>query len=407
MFKILVSMFTVFMGFQLHAQDITCDQANTGKMSYQMLTSILEKCNPASVEELLKVLPIHFRLYASFIHSSRSLQKSTKERPRVLLGQLDDQKAVEHRGRFVAAFGGDPKLKGYETFEFFELNEQDEFDFGAVEFPKEIDPNWSGPNYILSQKNPAKCLNCHKGSPIWDTYFHWSNFMEAKPDNNLGMNVLGKIGRYKHIPLREYNGPESFSYITNWLQGMHIVSQTKKEMAADPWAARFRFILAALDNLRSPRCKPKDIMKDFIPPEVLAKFPMTLEQATAKFEEINTSTRISINRRKCGDFNYMRGTNEDCTVDNPMESLFPEFWHNNSFLLFAATNANLNFKNWSMVRVPGLEYTFAFRDNDSAMGENESNFRELLSKEEQAEIPDGNCTAYAEASRKAFSDLVK
>jgi hypothetical protein len=139
----------------------------TSDFTFSNLTDLVDKNSVQSIDGLLPLLPQDIRSRYVAVYRSRSLQASTFQKPRIIM--------FDHDAKFIAAFNGDPGLKGYDELEVIQFDEsKSAFEFREIHFSKGAKP-------IVSDANPAKCLACHQSvqrkdvdpRPNWEPYSTW------------------------------------------------------------------------------------------------------------------------------------------------------------------------------------------------------------------------------------------
>jgi hypothetical protein len=143
---------------------------------------------PESVEDVLSQLSTDLLKYYSLIRESRSLQESSPQNPRVVLFGQD--------AKFILAFNGDPKEKGYNTLEAIQFTPGKTFEFREIEFIKGKKPQ-------ISEANPIKCMQCHgiQLTPLMDSYPVWRGFFGAY-DDELNSNEMREVKLFNNLRMQ-------------------------------------------------------------------------------------------------------------------------------------------------------------------------------------------------------------
>lgn len=138
--------------------------------SVRELVQLFEKDKVQTVEEALESVSKNYTNYLSEFTAtfkSFSLQQSSCDNPRVIVfGQ---------RAKTLMSFNGHKKHRGFNSLEFIEYNlDKKDFDFFEINFSNQG---------LAVEKNPKKCLNCHKETkPLWENYPSWTFFYGGSDD---------------------------------------------------------------------------------------------------------------------------------------------------------------------------------------------------------------------------------
>lgn len=139
------------------------------EMTLEKLMETINTKDLRTIESVIEALPDNMKNdnYV-LMYRSRSLQESTPKSPRAIL--------YTPTASFMLTFnGGDPAHRGSNTLELIQFRlDQRRFEFREITFDGINKP-------VLSQANPAKCMECHQSPtrrnidmrPNWDPYSHW------------------------------------------------------------------------------------------------------------------------------------------------------------------------------------------------------------------------------------------
>lgn len=130
-----------------------------------LLDAAKTNCVESALEKISLAAPSLFSDF-TLMQKSESLQDASSLSPRVIGFGKD--------ARFLLAFNGDPKHKGYHALEslHFRSSLVEGMEVGEWILEEVL---WNGKTATLSKPNPPKCLQCH-GSiprPIWEQYATW------------------------------------------------------------------------------------------------------------------------------------------------------------------------------------------------------------------------------------------
>ncbi len=121
---------------------------------------LLEQHRPASIDAFLSVLPPELRSKYLLVYGSRSLQSASPEKPRVILLSPEEQFYLS----FSDGSGTKPADQSIEIIESYGL---DESRFTQI--------TWEGEKAVV-ERDPSRCIGCHQGAPIFESYPHWGGF---------------------------------------------------------------------------------------------------------------------------------------------------------------------------------------------------------------------------------------
>jgi len=146
-------------------------------LTYEDLLGLISAHDVRSIEDLLPLLPENYRSEYTLMHTSRSLQPSTFDSPRVIM--------TGPRATLVIAFNGDPEAVRYNVLEIIQFREGGApadppnpstpprgFEFREIVF-SDLDP--PAPP-VPSPANQPLCRFCHGNPdprPNWEVYGEW------------------------------------------------------------------------------------------------------------------------------------------------------------------------------------------------------------------------------------------
>lgn len=279
------------------------------KVNLKSLEALISSGAVHSIEDLLARLPPNYLKHYTLMYKSRSIQSASFEFPRVIVYGPD--------AKFMIAFTGDPKEKGFQKLEVIEWDEKEEnFAFSEIDFSK-----------ISITNNPEKCKDCHhkESRPNWDPYSFWTGAygsisgggedkIKRGTPEDLGYQLFLKNqknkGRYKYLPMLSLaidgrtQGPDSYltangatydgnAFLTgalNYLNIIRISNSVLKKEGSD----KFRYALQAL----ALRCENID---GFFPTH-LKKNGKSLELLRAETEEISKK-EFQTRKKRLQEFN--------------------------------------------------------------------------------------------------------
>ena len=199
-------------------QDSTREPAAENNLNYAKFIDLLQKYQPKSVEDTLKLLSEKYPDYLSFhtfVYQSFSLQGSSLKAPRALVFGRDS--------KLVMSFNEGEDLKGHDTIEVMRFkNETKEFEFREIQFSKdktklteeEIDPSL---NFAISPANGqnGKCLMCHSqpARPNWDPYPFWPGIYGSHSDFENFSSGNGTM-KFEEIPPSDSSYKERQAYLS-------------------------------------------------------------------------------------------------------------------------------------------------------------------------------------------------
>lgn len=134
-----------------------------GEPSYESVEKLIRERGLKKIEDLLPLLPESYRRNHLLMFESGSLQDASHQSPRAIL--------FGESANFIMSFNGHAGQKGFYALETISWNEnQSSFEFREIAFPKD-----EAGQVQFSQKNPAKCLQCHRQDPRpnWHHYNAW------------------------------------------------------------------------------------------------------------------------------------------------------------------------------------------------------------------------------------------
>lgn len=120
-----------------------------------------------TLEDALSLVPTDFFNNYVLMYRSRSLQDASPLSPRAIV--------FGRSARFIFAFNGNQKQKGYNTLEMIQFREKTQrWEFREIIFNDNKPP-------VFSEANPQKCLECHQSPhrenvdmrPNWEPYNFW------------------------------------------------------------------------------------------------------------------------------------------------------------------------------------------------------------------------------------------
>jgi len=125
-----------------------------------------------TVDDFIQSLPTEITSQYVMMYESKSLQKASPKKPRVILHGKD--------AKIIFSFAGKPeKSKAEEVVELIRFDDQaKQFDFYELTF------NGSSGG-VLSERNPIRCLECHRSKdprPNWEPYNRWPGSFGSKGD---------------------------------------------------------------------------------------------------------------------------------------------------------------------------------------------------------------------------------
>lgn len=140
--------------------------AKTPPLELKDIIEIANRCS--TVEEFVAALPKEMRTNYSLVHRTRNtIQHASLNEPRVLLST--------NEGDILLAFAGAKDKPGSNRVEIIEFERTSaEYRFHTVEFSGGVSAAEEAirkPPTI--RKNETSCFQCHRGTPIWDTYSDW------------------------------------------------------------------------------------------------------------------------------------------------------------------------------------------------------------------------------------------
>lgn len=194
----------------------------------------LEENKDSSIEDLLDALPVEFRKNYVLMHSSRSTQGASGQKPRVILFdstsklQLSFTEAPNRGANHLEIFQYDPVEKKYNT----------------------TDIDYSSGKPVV-EDNPVKCKACHEDEvrPNWQNYPHWE----------------GTFGTHERN-YRNYRDKGETQYLQEFLQTSYkkgIYAKIGDIPGVNP---------EDLIPPKVPGVKKKALPKQNIPDEILEKF---------------------------------------------------------------------------------------------------------------------------------------
>ncbi|MCB0393473.1 MAG: hypothetical protein KDD25_02875 [Bdellovibrionales bacterium] len=154
--RLSISVITILIGFQLHAQ-------TQSALSVDDIMAWVERGDATDVEGVISRLPDEYLENYTLVKTSRSMQGSSPTYPRAIL--------FGRKANLILSFNGNPEDRGHGTLEMIQFrHEQNKIEFRQIDFnksPVEISP-----------ANPESCLRCHGKSPrpLFGTYPKWTNF---------------------------------------------------------------------------------------------------------------------------------------------------------------------------------------------------------------------------------------
>lgn len=182
---------------------LSCSAPNPEPATFELVQGLIEKCDLRDFDSLLPLLPKTYRSKTVLMHDSRSQQSASLELPRAVIYGQD--------ASFILTFTGDPSKPDYQQIEMIQFRDtkstkgKPEFDFRKVTFPAK----GSSEKAIVSEKNPAECLTCHRDPPRpnWDSYPLWPGAFGATEDLgqwevkalNAFAETRKRHPRYKHV----------------------------------------------------------------------------------------------------------------------------------------------------------------------------------------------------------------
>ena len=139
-----------------------------GYVTIEGLLKLITDEKLTSIEGVLERLPAELRNRYVLMYKSRSLQRATFAKPRVIL--------FTGNAGFMLAFGsGDPELSGGDRIETIQFREgENRWEMREIAFRPGRPP-------VVSPVNPRKCLECHQSParrdvdprPNWEPYNLW------------------------------------------------------------------------------------------------------------------------------------------------------------------------------------------------------------------------------------------
>lgn len=124
--------------------------------------------NEDAMDQFLNLLPKNYRMHFSMIHRSFSIQSATPLSPRVIL-YGPDAKVMMSFNAGIDETG--KKMNGGDSIEIIQWNsKKTTWDFSEIVF----DEN----KKITHEKNPAKCIMCHAGTPKPVDFKNTASYMD-------------------------------------------------------------------------------------------------------------------------------------------------------------------------------------------------------------------------------------
>ena len=229
----------------------------TDDFSYEKLVKLIEDKNLNTVEQTLAAIkenyPKSLEKYV-LMYESRSLQKASPENPRVL--------SLAGSKEMVFSFNGHPDQSGFSQLEIMQFrSDTDTFEFREISFSA------SGGKPILSEANPAKCMNCHQADwraqpeqndprPNWEPYNTWPGAigsLDGELSRYIGANNRFDTDRDRHL-LEKHKQEKVWLY--NWIhdvQPEHARYQYLGEFPGPKFVLEFTKNLAILNSYRLGR----------------------------------------------------------------------------------------------------------------------------------------------------------
>lgn len=136
------------------------------KIDYNTFKYAIEKKGVTTLEQALSLAPKEYYDHYVLVYRSRSLQEASFLHPRAIV--------FGKTGRFIMAFNGHEKQKGYNNLEIIQYDEpRRRWQFHEIVF----NPGQK-PKFI---NNPKKCIECHQSPkrmsvdlrPNWEPYNFW------------------------------------------------------------------------------------------------------------------------------------------------------------------------------------------------------------------------------------------
>lgn len=117
-------------------------------LTYSAVKEILKK-NPniRSVDDLLPLLPVEYRKHYTLMYQSRSLQKASAEKPRVILFGPD--------AKLMMTFSGDSNDPSFNTLELIEWNEKNPLSIFMRSFSRQRWPLLAISRYCMKMPQTA------------------------------------------------------------------------------------------------------------------------------------------------------------------------------------------------------------------------------------------------------------
>ncbi len=188
------------------------DQLNAN-LTTENLRLLLERCQPATIDDLIPLLPVRLRSNPLLAFRSQGPEKDyvSTDNPRVVLYSSD--------ATFVLSYIG-PHAEERPRLELMEFDrEKSRFVLTLIEW----DRPRPGKSYVRVRRNPTACLNCHGSDPqpIWNSYPTWPGFYgqdddrlirgsdEERAYQTFAEKVAPRVARYGALPLWQVRNERS------------------------------------------------------------------------------------------------------------------------------------------------------------------------------------------------------
>ena len=250
----------------------------TGDLTYEILRSLIERCQVKSIDQLLPLLPAYTRSNYFWAYGTLAVQEASPDFPQIV--------SFGRTGKLLLAFNGHKSQVGYRNLEIIQFRDDSKtFEFRDIKFPYK-----STGEVKFSEANPSKCLACHgaRPRPLWDNWTLWPGKFRGEMDTATPREkeFLARFmknrhtGRYKHLLSQSLSsretsyGPsldDSFQLIKmDGIMADLVPQKVAREIKETEVLKPFRYALLAAVS-----CSEE--ITEFIPKKVLGQFKMNLE----------------------------------------------------------------------------------------------------------------------------------
>ncbi|MES2801421.1 MAG: hypothetical protein V4654_02920 [Bdellovibrionota bacterium] len=187
--SVFVFTFSVFVSVKSYSAEYVDVDAGTD-IDFSEVENLIDKNKPKTIEDFITYLPESYKANYNIQKEGRGLQEASFEFPRIIV--------YGETAKTVMTFNGHPSQKQYNEIELMSYDDIiKEYQFRVISFQ-------SG-KAVMSEKNPAVCMRCHKDSrPLWDTYSDWKG-MYGEHNDRMTLEELA------HLRSDSYKGNSRYS----------------------------------------------------------------------------------------------------------------------------------------------------------------------------------------------------